>query len=1189
MTSSDNSHTHTGSHRSAKADHPHHHAVHASRRRVLGWIRRGPGRIWRRRFIRRTIYSLGAIVGVFMIALLGLWWRLNSGPIEIDLATPWLTSAIEDNFGSHHSVALGGTQIERDENGRTSLRIRDIVVRDADGTVVASAPKAEVGISGSSLLSGHIRAESLNLVGAEMAVRIEKDGTITVFTGADKRPLATSPPPTVQLPSPQQSSTEPAAGDNPLRKGFESFAAAMAWIDGLGATGLDGHDLRELGLKNGNLIVDDQRNGKRWTFTRINLSLTRPAQGGILFRISSENPDQPWVLSAAMRPLSGGIRAIGVEARKVSLRDLLLAARLGEGDVDTNLALSASFRAEIAADGTPQTAQGQILTEPGYIGDPKKPEVRLNIDHADVRFTWDTLHHAMVVPFQVQAGGNQLTLLATLEAPADKSGVWTLGVTRGDPVIDPVIIAGSGQGDDASFAFNRASGRMRIDMVKQRIDLEQADFNRIDVRPSHNIGVAISGSYDYSGAVPRLSFGVAGNRMPVSLLKRLWPPVTAAHVRSWVEDHLFGGTVERVVIAGNALLPDFQDGGPPLPNEGLSVDVETSGTTLRPVEDLPAIHDADLTVRVTGGTASVSLGRGTIEVSPNRKLNIANGLFEVPNTHPKGAPARASFRIDGSIPAVAELLNSDALRDSVGIPIDPQSSRGTIAARVTLNLNLKRDASIGSPDYAITADLTNFAADKMLMGQKVEASTLRVVANNLGYQVKGNVKVNGTPGTLDLHKTKGNSYSDLRLEASLDEAARNRLHINFGGALVGAVPVVVTGQVGNNDKADQIDVNADLTPVKIDNLLPGWVKPAGKPMHMSYSLVKDGQSVRFDNFTIEGPGTLAKGSVELDSSGDVVSANFPTYSLSGGDKVSLKADRGSDNTLHVVMRGDVYDGRDFVKSALASSSEKSKKKPFDLDLDLKIGAVAGFNGEALRGLDLKLSRRNGRIRTFLMNAKIGRDAPLNGDLRLRARDNHQVIYIETDDAGALFRFTDMYPRMVGGQMWMAMDPPSNDAAPQVGIVSIRNFAVRGEAGLERAVATAPAVNARSGVEFTELRADFTKFPGRMAIRDGVVRGPLVGATIDGQIDYARDEVHMRGTFVPLYGINNMFGQIPIVGIFLGGGSNEGLFGITYEASGPPSSPRVVVNPISAVAPGLLRKFFPVPGGASDGNFVQPTR
>ena len=62
-----------------------------------------------------------------------------------------------------------------------------------------------------------------------------------------------------------------------------------------------------------------------------------------------------------------------------------------------------------------------------------------------------------------------------------------------------------------------------------------------------------------------------------------------------------------------------------------------------------------------------------------------------------------------------------------------------------------------------------------------------------------------------------------------------------------------------------------------------------------------------------------------------------------------------------------------------------------------------------------------------------------------------------------------------------------------------------------------------------MRADFTRAPGTMAVRDGVVRGPMVGATIEGNIDYARDEVHLRGTFVPLYGLNNMFGQIPIVG------------------------------------------------------------
>ena len=113
-------------------------------------------------------------------------------PIELDIATPWLTAAIKENFGAGHDVEIGGTQIERDANGRTSLRIRDIVVRDAEGTVVASAPKAEVGVSGTGLLTGRIRAERLSLVGAEMAVRIESDSKVTVFAGSNKRPFVTA-------------------------------------------------------------------------------------------------------------------------------------------------------------------------------------------------------------------------------------------------------------------------------------------------------------------------------------------------------------------------------------------------------------------------------------------------------------------------------------------------------------------------------------------------------------------------------------------------------------------------------------------------------------------------------------------------------------------------------------------------------------------------------------------------------------------------------------------------------------------------------------------------------------------------------------------------------------------------------------------------------------------------------------
>ena len=776
---------------------------------------------------------------------------------------------------------------------------------------------------------------------------------------------------------------------------------------------------------------------------------------------------------------------------------------------------------------------------------------------------------------------------ATLETPPEQNGVWLLGVTRGDSVIDPIIIAPGASSDDEGIAINRVAVRARIDTNRKRFELEQGDFSRVDTRPSHNLGIAVTGSLDFAGAEPHAAFGVAGTRMPVSALKRLWPIFAAVDVRSWVEEHISGGMVERVVVAGNAPLEDFKHNGPPTPEDGLSVDIETSGTTLRPIASLPAIRDADLTVRITGRNAVVNLGRGTVEAAPGRKLSIAGGVFEVPDTHPKPALARASFRIDGGVPAAAALLASDGLRDTVGITLDPASTRGTVAAQVAVKLAIARPMPEDASSYVINADLTNFSADKMLLGQKVEASMLKAVASSDGFQIKGDVKINGTPATIDLRKQKGEADAELHMQATIDEAARRRFGMDLGSTVTGAIPIKVVGRVGDNVSDDGMSVEADLTPVKIDNLLPGWVKPAGRPARATYTMLRTGKAIRFDDLSVDGSGATVRGSVEFDSANELVSANFPVFALSDGDKLTLKADRGTDGALRVAMRGDIYDGRNFVKSTLAST-DKAKQKQEDLDLDLKVGTVAGHNGETLRGLDLKLSRRGGRIRTFNMSSKIGRDTPLNGDLRVRARDNHQVIYFETDDAGALFRFTDMYPRMFGGQMWVAMDPPTQEQSPQVGTLFIRSFAVRGEPALERVVSGAPGAAGIAGVDFSEMRADFTRFPGKMAVRDGVVRGPLVGATVEGNIDYTRDDVHLRGTFVPFYGLNNMFGQIPIVGLFLGGGNKEGLVGINYEAVGPPGAPRITVNPVSAIAPGLLRKFIPSPG-TFDPNFLPPTR
>jgi len=1148
----------------------------------------------RRRLIKCGVIGLGGAVGLVVLGCLALWWRLSEGPIQLDVVTPWLASAIEENFGSNRHVEVGGTQIERTENGGTAVRIRDIVVRDADGTVVASAPKAEVRVSGMSLLRGHLRAESLNLVGAEMAVRIERDGGVTVFAGANKHPIATASVPiraaAALLRSAQEkrqaaAAVAPHAGSGPAapaaadsqqtasRRARDVFAALLSWLDGIGETGLDGHDLRELGLKNGNVTVDDERTGKHWTFKDISLSVER-VHGGVEVTVGSDNRAAPWALAAAVTPTRQGYRKIQLEARRVSASDLLLASRLDDGKLQIDLPLSASLSGEIGPDGLPQTLTGRIVADAGSIGDAGDPASRISIERAEFKLQWDAESRVLSLPFQILSGGDRMTLMAQIEAPAGAGGVWLFKVGGGT-----VVLNGPSTTSEP-LVLNRIAVSGRYDAAKERFVVDEGDVG------NSSVGLAMSGNMDFSGGAVHLAAGLAGTRMPVDALKRLWPVFITPKVRDWFNEHLLSGTVQRIVIAVNSPLENLKADGPPVPDDGLSIDALASGCVIRPVEGLPALRDADLNVHVVGRDAVVTLGKATADLPSGRKLAVSSGVFEVPDTAPHAPPARVHFKLEGPVPAAIELLRMNRLREFADTPFDPSATRGTLSAQIALAMPLKADLPPGSTNYSIAVDAANFSADHLIMGQKVEAALLKASATPQGFLLKGDVKIAGAPASLEYRKMRDDPDAEVRISGTLDDAARNNLGFNMGDAVTGAIPIQLTGRVApTSDREGRFAVRADLTPARIDDLLPGWAKPPGKPARATFTLLTEPQSIHIEDLVIEGAGGGVKGRIDFDASGQVQSANFPSYGFSDGDRASLKIDRAADGALRVIMRGEVYDGRGFVKNAAGGTpaSVNAKRRVADLDLDMKLGAVVGFNGEALRGVELKMSRRAGEVRSFGLAAKIGRDATLTGNLRGRPGvGGQQAVYLESNDAGAFFRFADIYSRMTGGQMSIAMDPPSAANPVQQGVLDIRDFTIHDETQLERAVST-NAQNRRRGnaIDFSGMRVEFSRMPGRVGLRDGVVRGPILGGTIDGVVDYAHDDVHLRGTLVPLYGANNLLGQLPLVGLFMGG-DKEGLFGLTYEVVGRPGAPILRINPISALAPGILRRVFEFPAGDETG-------
>jgi hypothetical protein len=216
-----------------------------------------------------------------------------------------------------------------------------------------------------------------------------------------------------------------------------------------------------------------------------------------------------------------------------------------------------------------------------------------------------------------------------------------------------------------------------------------------------------------------------------------------------------------------------------------------------------------------------------------------------------------------------------------------------------------------------------------------------------------------------------------------------------------------------------------------------------------------------------------------------------------------------------------------------------------------------------------------------LTGNFGRD-PLVAMLA-RQQNGSPQIEISTSDGGALLSFLDLYHRMESGALTASvlMGQGRSDGA-----IKISDFYLRNEPAMRRLVMQGASRADDKGtlrfdpdaVKFARVQSGFTWANGRLTMRDGVMSGPETGLTVDGYIDVARDRIDVSGTFVPAYGLNNLVSNIPVIGVVLAGGEHEGMFAVSFRVTGAFSAPVLTVNPLSVIAPGLLRKLFGILDG-----------
>ncbi len=1127
-------------------------------------------------FTRRCFAGAGVLLTLVVLAIGAIMLRVSIGPLEIEALGSKISDALDERFNHVYDFSLGKVVIVKGEDG-PALSVDSLLVNNSGGQKILEAPRAEITLDPLRLIFGDVAPKKLNVFNLDLRLSVLPDGELSLSTGkAGTQVLHVTPPPA--LPANASGGTPADTGAGAAKVAVAALTALLDMISGPDSPIVA---LDRVGIVQATLVVDDRTANQTTIFNGLDLTFDKK-DGAAHIKIGADGPNGRLLAEAVAKGSPNGPRSIHASIQNVSVDEVALFAGIRNPAVDFDMPLSASVDIALKPDGQPDSASLEFGLGAGYLrlDDPEFAPVFTQGLTGRIKWLPERNQFALE-PMRINADGLNAVLSGTMVPPVTANDPWSVSFETA-----PGTTLAAEHKGDAPFVIDRASLKGRFftqPSADKAVATPRFLIDRAEIT-GPGTGVAISGELSGTGPTTRIKLGISAARMPVLNLLRLWPFWIAPPVRDYFSKNVLGGIIEmgRLSIDHDApSLAMMREDIPP-PDGNILGEFVFSNGVLTVLPGVPPLTGIDVTARVTGRTAAVSMSHGSVETAPGHRLAVSDMTFNIADGALKPTPAQVTAKISGPVESVVELLALDALKAFAPLAIQPGTVRGQIDGRMVVDLKLARPALPEETVLRINAVASGFSADRLIGTQKLEGATLTIATDKAGVKASGQGKIAGIPVQLDFKKVNPNP-AEVLLTGIADDAARSRIGLNFGKGVTGSAAFRVSAVLGNPEKKDA-QVELDLTKAAIDFPALGLSKPVSLPSKMSFSVLNDEDGTNLDNIAYEGNGASIKGEAVIAANGIISSASLSQVRLSPGDDMKVEVD-GTAEIMKISVKGNNIDARPFLKNLFtppADASATRDNSAKEIQVDVKSAILTGYNRQAISAFDLKLRKASSQISQFALSGRFGRDS-LAGSLTQKGAA--PLISIQTNDAGSLMSFIDFYKRMEGGKLSLNIGMSEGGSE---GVVNISNFTVRDEPALKQLVSeganlrddrtgTIPQINP-GAVAFTKLQAQFRRTGGRLEIPDSFVWGPQVGTNLKGWIDYGANKIDIGGTFVPSYAVNNLFTQIPVFGSVLAGGAHEGLFAINYRVSGAASAPVLSFNPLSAIAPGFLRKMFGAAGG-----------
>jgi hypothetical protein len=1078
-----------------------------------------------------------------------------SGFVPLTGLQHYVANDLQKRLGAGWTVTAGKAAIVRTD-GHAALQIRNAEFLHSSGLGLR-APDADIRYDPLSLLSGRLRISSMDIHGVNLRVQVDRNGALSLDTGISK--LAFEKP-----------------SDDAGPSVIEQFAASLTMVLGDDAL-LEGLD--RVALTNARLTLVAPDGQERVGLDRASIILSRQATGRELRLSGSTAAGSKDVVVKSERDAAGQQRlTVIVNAFRLDSLERLIVGP--EAAMLDGFAVTGTLGFGAGPDGKNRIT-GALTVGPGRAKVPDGADGMVAIDRLMLTLDADAVLRQVKLPqIEIDAGATKLKMDGVFERTDGQR--WSLsGDASG-------VIAG--EGSDPVQTMSRGT------MLLEGTALDNAVLKSMTV-DGPLMSAKGSGRAAQTADGPEVYIRLQSSNSQVRSLLAAWPPMISPIIRKLLVERVEAGLVENLDLSLDMTPAAFRAvrASDPSPDESVNVKVTGSGVRFVVGDGIPKLQDLALTATGTGRTLAVQASSARIELAKGRQLALSEGSFGIADTWAKRPIGRVGFRTQGSVDALAALLTLPALKDSAPGQVDPDSVKGRIDLRSTASLPLIDNIKPSDVIVQSSGTITGLTSEALLGNEKLEAGNLAASFERGNLSLRGDARIGGTPAQIDLRQD-GKGIGEAIVTMTVDQATRQRRGFGLGGAVTGPVSLRVVKPLGRKpDASPRFEI--DLARAAIDGLLPGWTKPAGRPGRLSFTLDEDDDDgPDLNDLVLDASPVLLRGKIAISNEGQLQKASFSQFRLSTGDDMRVEV-RREGNVNKVTVRGQVADARPFLKPITSSgTSGKPPDAPDDLDVDLAIPILTGFNSEVIGNAALKFGVRGKTLRQLELTGRIGR-APLS--VQHSREGTARRIRVKADDGGAFLRYLDLYRRAYGGELVVDARPTDDSIA---GDVVFSNFRVRGEPALKRVIAQqfaqAPALGAEgvrtarpasSGddVPFIRLKGGFVRSANRFEIKEGVIWGNEIGVSAQGSIDYARDVADIAGTFVPGYALNNVFAQVPILGPLLGGGRYEGLFAVNFRIAGSASSPTMSVNPLSALAPGILRRFIDPLGGIPAGQLQAP--